>query len=403
MNKLPKIAGENDTIKAFNTEMNGIYKEADDRMIQRLADELGVKPEDVQRVEITNKPGPAGAQIDPRAPARDHHGLASEWDKKGYGSNSRATSNPDAPRSNASATETTNIKGDKVSFDRDLTMRVRTIDPRTARVVYRDIPSTTTARIYNEEFYKAAKGVDQAPTPSRKLIDTGERASVDFKDTHVSMDNHLRDPLAIDDADTFAKVMDQASTDRLHPEAYGTGQADLDTATKDSFRGRDLTDATGTAKTVEFKVQHWMNEADELREAAKKELNPPKKQQLLEKAMASHEESQRQLVKQYKNMVITRTRAMQMLNNAPSTSIPRSLSERINVLKRVQMEQLTPAQAEEVLKRMGSSTKQLASQMSSYIEGLQNLRPASHVPGIKSAPALVVKGWKDEFQHDKQQ
>ncbi|GIK99080.1 MAG: hypothetical protein BroJett029_32890 [Alphaproteobacteria bacterium] len=418
LNKLPKTGGENAVIKKFNGEMEHIYRQADEKTIKRLADEAGVRPEDVQIVNITNMKGQPGLKIDPRAPARDHLGHASIWQPDGSLSGSRAQASSGArvntqgtgpwkPRPQA-PTAIPEPSGAKAGFDRDLTVRIRTVDPATGRVEMRDIPSTSTARIYNEELYKAAKGVDHAPTPSRpqtpEAVDAMKRAqkSIDFKDTHLKPSEHLADPMSITDADKFAKRLDQATTDRLHPEAYGTGQADLDAATKDVFRGRDFLDRAGTAKTVEFKVNHWMKEADELTRAADAATSPGERRQLLEAAIAHREEAQRQLVKQYGNMVITRTRAMQALGNAPGASIPRPLSEGMNVLKNVQTGQLTPAQAEAVLKSMGTSTEKLAGQMSSYVEGLQTLRAKTGPApaAITSMPRIMIKGWQDDFQQD---
>lgn len=410
MNRLPKNAdGNNPLIKTFNGEMQKIHSQADRKMIERLAKEYGVRPEDIQPVTITNMAGEAGVKVDPAAPPRDHYGQASSWEGNGAVERSRAAKSapgtvdgletgrlPDTPAGEA--------KGNKVSFDRDLTMRVRTIE--NGRVVYRDIPSSTTARIYNEEFFEAATGRTLSSKRGPEVAGLSAEAanqlghSIDFKDTHLTADAHLADVMALDDPDLFAKRMDQATTDRLHPEAYGTGQADLDTATKDSFRGRDLTDAQGTAKTVEFKVHHWLNEADSLREMAAATSDPATRSRLLEQAVAHQEEAQRQLIKQYGNMAIKRTDAMQLLDNARGASIPQDLSERINVLKRTQVPLseggLTPAKAEAVLNRMGSSTKQVAGQLSAYVEGLQKLRNPS-VPKT-SGPTIVFQGWQDDFK-----
>ena len=99
-------------------------------------------------------------------------------------------------------------------------------------------------------------------------------------------------------------------------------------------------------------------------------------------------------------MVITRTRAMQALGNAPGAAIPRSLSEGVNVLKAVQNGGMTPAQAEAVLKGLGTSTEGLARQMGGYIEGLQTLRRPTGGPInlIALTPRIVVQGWRDDFQ-----
>jgi hypothetical protein len=401
MNRLPKNAdGTNAAIREFNGQMQRIYDTADAAMIKRLADEYGVRPEDIKPVTITNMKGAAKGPIDPNAPLNDHVGHASRWTKEGTVKDPhvepkargeipdevrvKAKEYTDAHRRNT-IDESMKPKpklpdGKKVSMDRDLTMRVRTVDEVTGKVVWKDIPSSTTGRIYNEEIYKAATGEHLPPRTEADL----KGKSTDFKDVHLKADEILDSPFSIKDPDKFAKRLDQATTDRLHPEAYGRGQGDLDTATKDAFRGRDLSDAAGTARTMEFKEHHWLKEADELRRAASETGDPLRRQNLLAQATAHQEEGQRQLVKQFKNMVITRTEAMSAIGNAPGASIPHSLSERINVLQSVQDGHITPSQAEGILKRMGTSTEQTAAQMSAYVEGLQTLR------GQRGAPPGVA-------------
>lgn len=392
------------TIVSFNGELDRIHGETDARMIQRLAEEYGVRPEDIQVVTISNVKGEGGGIVNPGAPERSAPGHASKWTEDGRIENSRAArSEPgtiDGPETGRLPEAGTKLPSDKkAGMDRDLTMRVRTIE--NGKVVYRDIPSTTTARIYNEEFFETATGKKVpnkgAPLPPADGGSPKQGNSVDFKDTHLDESGHIGDVTDIDDPQVFARRMDQATTDRLHPEAYGTGQGDLNSATKDSFRGRDLTDAGGTAATVEFKVDHWMNESHRLQEMAKLPENAAVRGQLLEQAAANMEEAQRQLVKQHGNMVLKRTNAMQLLSNAPGARIPAQLAERVNVLKQVQMGKLSPAQAEATLRKMGSSTKDLSRQMSAYIEGLQTLRP----PRPPKGPSVVLQGWKDEFRNDK--
>lgn len=400
LNKLPRDArGNNGTIGAFNREWDDIYGKADKNLKERLAKEMGVRPDDIQAVTITNMKGRSGVSVDPQAPARDHYGLGSHKTPEGTVVSSRGHASTPGPDLNTKGTGPWKTppgpNASKASFDRDLTMRVRTV--ANGKEVWRDIPSTTTARIYNEELYKAARGVSEAP------VHRVPGKSIDFKDTHLSPRDHLTDPVKINDADLFAKRMDQATTDRMHPEAYGAGQPDLDAATKDAFRGRDLIDVGATAKTTEFKVNHWMNEADDLTRAARQSADPAEASRLMQQAAAHHEEAQRQLVKQFDNMVIKRTEAMQALGNAPQSSIPASLTERINVLKGVQTGRLTPGQAEEVLNRMGTSTKQVSGQMSSYIEGLQGARPSITQSSGTTLNVPTLRGWRDDFQTEDKQ
>jgi hypothetical protein len=400
------------TIEGFNREMSNLHREVDQKTINRLAEEYGVRPEDVQVINIANAEG-AGQAIDPSRPSRPEAGHeaghASSWREDGRVENSRgARSEPgtiDGPETGRlPEPKPKDPSRTKVGMDRDLTVRVRTqINENVlhngvekvvqTRIVYRDVPSTTTARVYNEEFFEEATG----NTLPHKRGPDGGGGKTDFKETHLGPREHAGPALGIDDPDKFVRRLDQATTERLHPEAYGTGQADLDAATKDPFRGRDLTDPTGTAKTIEYKVDHWMNETDRLQNMAKQASDPAQAQQLLSQASAHMEEAQRQLFKQYGNMGIKRLGAMQTVLNARGARIPRELAERMNVLGRVfeGNPKLSPAAAEEVLRKMGTNTRDLSRQLSAVVEGYERLRP----PPLKS-PTIVFQGWQDEFQHE---
>ncbi|NNE58828.1 MAG: hypothetical protein HKN36_12040 [Hellea sp.] len=408
LNALGGAGGNHPTIERFNQELGGMYAEADRRTINRLAEELNVRPEDIQVVTITNSSGNR-VVIDPSNPGRpDAGGHASVWTEDGAIIDSKATRSApgtiDGPETGRLPdAEPSAPRADKAGMDRDATMRVRTtevvrVDKATGkvletRIVYRDIPSSTTGRIYNEEFFEVATG-KQLPS---KSASSGAGTPTDFKDVHLSSNDMTDDILNLNDPHAFARRMDQATTDRLHAEAYGTGQADLDAATKDPYRGRDLSDAAGTGKTIEYKVDHWVNEAERFRELAKKAESPAAKLELLEQSAAHMEEGQRQLHKQYKNMAIKRTGAMQNALNAHGARIPRELAERMNVLDRVfnGNPKVTPAQAEATLKAMGTDTQQLSRQLSAYVEGLEKARSPS-----LNRPTVVFQGWQDEFKKD---
>lgn len=410
MNARAEKTGRDPLIGVFNEEMNQVYREADEKMRQRLATEYGVRPEDISTVTITNQPGSAGGRISGEAPDRQMGGQASKWTSDGQVENARADRSP-VGSSGAADAPAPPATDRKVSFDRDLTMRVRT-----APGVFEDIPSTVTARIYNEAVYEAATGRPATSRPAPELgkaPDTGQGShraahdSVDFKDTHLTAEQHLADPLDIDDPQAFARRMDQATTDRLHPEAYGTGQGDLETATMDAMRGRDFTDPAVVAKTVEYKVDHWMGESQRLQQMAREAESPGARQQLLEQASAHMEEAQRQLTKQYRNLVLRRTAAMDALGRVPGARVPTGLAEQIGVLERVRASdpsvRLTPQQAEEVLKSMGTTTQGVARQMSAYVEGLEKLRS----PSVQGRPDLsfrrpAMQGWQDDLRGEQQ-
>ena len=182
----------------------------------------------------------------------------------------------------------------------------------------------------------------------------------------------------------------QATTDRLNAEAYGTGQADLDTATKDVYRGRDLTDPEAVANTIKFKVHHWVNEGDDLRALAARTREEAMElgidstagkermrmaDELMMRAEAHYEEGARQLTKQYKNMAITRTENMLQAGNAPYATLPRALAEDINILRRVETDPaFSIAEAMEILDRRDTSVRDVGDRLSRFVEGQQLLR-----------------------------
>ena len=395
MNKLPRdAAGENAAIREFNEEMNAIYRETDKRVREALAERYNVKPEDIVPVKITNMKGDPNVKVPLKPGDPDHHGLASRKRADGEVTSKhpllRDAQSADRRWSQQALDEMAEeaaqaASGKKVSFDRDLTMRLRILDKFGNRIEV-DIPSNTLGKVYNDEFFKVATG---RPPPKAA---TG----TDFIDVHMSARQHLIDPLEMESADHFAKRMDQATTDRLHAEAYGRGQADLDTATKDAYRGADLTDPGGVAKTMAFKAHHWLNEAHELKRAAAAARDPAERLRLLAQATAHQEEAMRQTVKQYNNMVLTRSEKMVAMGNAPDPKVPVGLSENINVLKGVQEGRYSAPEAEEILKRMGTSSEQVAQQMSAYVEGLQTLRRPS-VHWGRSLPAYVPRGFAGEL------
>ncbi len=421
LNSLPKGADNvNPAIQQFNRELSDLYDVVDARTRTRIAQEFGVDPSDVQTLKVTNIEGEAGL-VNPKAPDRPHYGLAAHTDGQGNilrrtgidmdGAGRRVGDAADEAADVAAAgrraaeeaqASPSPVRSDKASFDRDLTKRVLTRErmPRLdadgnvvrnasgemvyeVKEVWRDVPADLTRKIYNEELWKVAKETDVVP-PRAAGVDAHGRAPGDS----------LVDIHRVEDVDEFARRLDQASTDRLDAEAYGVGQPDLETATQGAYRGRDLIDVKGTAQTVKFKGHHWFNEADDLRRAAMGlDEGSPLRRQYLAAAEASTEEGMRQLTKQYNNMVITRTQSMLNAGNAPGAAIPADLAEKINVLRTVETGHLTPAQAEAVLGRMGTSTRGVADQMSRYIEGLQDLR-APRAPGGR--PSIQIRGIHDE-------
>jgi len=247
MNRRGQDPASQQVRKEFNKELQTSYEQAHHSTRQRIADEYGVPVEDVKIVKPTNKPG-VGGEIE----AADPRGFAKKPDPD------FKTHPDDYPQSRPEGE--VDASGKKASFDQDITYRVKqdkVIDPRTGEVTsgHVDVPKATTQRVYDQEFYKARHN--------------GELPTVRNPDGSVKLDaggKPVIDDAAVHD---YSKKMDQACTDRLDAEAYGNGDADLQTAVKGDYKGRDFDDVEGVGKTMEHKQYEWRNEAHECSEKAK--------------------------------------------------------------------------------------------------------------------------------------
>lgn len=325
LNERPRDPLGNDwLIRRFNAENARIADAADAGLTRDLAQHYNLPPEKVQIVKPTNIPGQPDLSS-AAAPPREYYGLA-------------RPATGDVPTAGTTAApEPTVVRGDKASFDRDITARILGEDG-----VWRDVPAEVTGTYYNRSYWEAATG---QPLPTRIGADGA---------------------VAIDDAAVaaHAQAMDQTPTSRLSADAYGSGPGDLETATMGQYRHRDFSDPHQVGQTVTHKVDEWAVKADQALADGD-----------LQGAMTNLEEAQRQLVKQYDNLAVNRTQTMVEAGQAPGATVPEGLAEQVKVLQMVGTDGLTPAHAEEILRRMGSSTEQLADQLGRYVTGQQVLRP----------------------------
>lgn len=327
LNEQPRdVHGNHPTIEKFNEHMDDMYRNADRGLRERLARDMNVHPSDVEIVKVTNVAG-EGHITDTAAPPREPYGLATR----------QPGPLPEAPVGPGAVSEAAPAaRGEKASYDRDLTARITTREG-----VVKDVPAEITGGHYAESFWEASTG---KPLPTKVGPDGQLMVDRDALKAHLDR-------------------LDQMPTDRLHAEAYGTGPADLDTATKDAFRARDLTDPAQVGEAVSHKVNEWGNKAEGATAAGQ-----------LPEAMAHLEESQRQVIKQFDNWGTKRTEAMAAAGNARGAKIPPSLEREVNVLRRVGTDGLTPGQAETVLNQMGTSSRKVGEALGKYVEGQQVLR-----------------------------
>ncbi|WP_188526172.1 hypothetical protein [Sinisalibacter lacisalsi] len=364
MHELNKRGGPDapsETIAEFNKELKTSYETAHDSARRRIADEYGVPIEDVKVVKATNAPGEV-APADPRGFARKPDPSV-RTDAADY-----------QQRPPEAGVE---VRGDKASFDQDVTYRVRqdeVIDPRTGKVQegFADVPKTDSQRIYNEEFYKARHGGD---LPTKVNPETGK----------LEVDT--------DAVNKYAKDMDQACTDRLDAEAYGTGDRDLKTAVDPQHRGRDFDDVEAVGKTMEHKNYEWQNDAAKNRadanalDAKANALEAEGRVQdaaevraeagdLHAKAEAQIEEGYRQTTKQFKNQLEDRVAKLNEQYGRKVAEVPPRLEKAVDIM---QNPKLTPAEVELELAKMGYTPDKVVQQMSSNLESLQKFKPPSVV------------------------
>ena len=361
-----------ETISEFNKDLKTSYESAHQTTRERIAQEYGVPVEDVKVVKPTNTPGGDVAPADPRGFAKRPDGSV---DTNGADFKQRP---PDS---------TVEVNGEKASFDQDVTYRVKqknVVDPRTGKVEpegFVDVPKDQTGRVYNEEFYKSRHNGELPTDPATGKVDTAK-------------------------VNKYAEDMDQACTDRLDAEAYGNGDADLQTAVKSDNAGRDFDDVGGVGKTMEHKNYEWQNKAAETRDKAfefendakrfEAEGNTTKAQEaraeadkLHQKAEAEIEEGYRQTTKQMQNQIEKRVEAVNQKFGPGTAEVPPKLKQATGIM---QDPKLSPAEVEKKLAQMGYTPDKVVQQMSSNLESLQKFKPTSVTVQIQhhhQPPALI--------------
>ena len=335
--------------KAFNTRMASHYDESIEKTRIRIAQEYGVKPEQVDVVLATNKPvastgtAASSAAVKKAADASDNIVV----DAMAKGRKMTTLPNTEVKGYVAKSADELNVSSTKASIDKDVTFRIEqtTIDTKTGAKVkgFVDVPKADTERIYNQEFYKAGHG---GKLPS------------DMKDVK-----------------RYAEKMDQTATDRLDPEAFGTGNKDLKIAT--DHTGDKFSDVGAVAKTMEYKATHWSNKADATRNMAKDAAasgDYAEAARLASEAEGFAMEGMRQTTKQFNGMVVNRVikaNEAAVRTGAPLVKIPTELQKGIEVMKKVETGQISRAEAEKALELMNMTPAKVSEMSSAVLESLQ--------------------------------
>jgi hypothetical protein len=236
----------------------------------------------------------------------------------------------DLDRYDLKPTHATNPSADpfKIGADRDITYSL--YDKQSGQWV-RDVPADQVQGVYNEEFFKAAHG---------------------------------RPPTGADDVAGFANKMDQQCVDSVHPEAYGRGPADLETALHQP--GRAFQDPTAVGKSVSYKSHEWYGKSSDAMKAGDSVL-----------AEQHLSEGFRQTTKQFDNLLVARHDALREAGTRGLKEIPERMQEAIDVLKTTHSG-VSPVVVERQLAELGyHSPGELATHLGEYVEAMDKLRPGS--------------------------
>lgn len=314
----------NETRQGFND-----YKVKKDAVItmntnERIATELGLDPNSISDVKASNT-------MD-TSKVRDISGVAGESDL--------GTSKGEAPRKFTEADvdvgSLTKKGGDKISIDLDQTYRME-IKNKDGSVVYKDIPARKIKTIQNEEVYKAWNNGDLPLNPD---------GTVDHKIV-----------------EKFAEDMDYTLVDARSPDAYGT-IGDLQQALKNDGSIRKYSDPEAVSKTISYKSDEWIGRSKN------KLANGD-----IVGAEADIAEGIRQATKQYDSQLVYQAKAINTKAGAQKIIIPEKLQEGMEVLKHVGHGpgQISPAEAEAILKEMGTSTEKVINELSGQTEFINRL------------------------------
>ena len=207
----------------------------------------------------------------------------------------------------------------KVGQDWDVTVRVRG----------KDIPTKIASRAVHDAYYSAASG---KALPTSGSVSTFRQA-----------------------ADAFAEKQCVEVTNYLHNEAYGASPSD-GTAIIQGNKGLGVRDPAQLSKVISYKSDLAAERAV-LLEAQGRTME----------AQRWRLEQARQSVKQFDRQVKPRLEAM-------GRKVPSHIQKSMEVLRKVEQGQLSPAEVEAVLKRMGTSIQRLTHDSGALVEAGQNLR-----------------------------
>ena len=292
----------------FNKEMGGIYQSTDRMVVDELCRKNGINPADLRET----MPG------------------SGIYHNKNTGLPEVVVVKP----TNASDTI-------KVGADRDVTIRIRqygdklVADPEHPgkfiaagdKGVLTDVPAKELTPVYNKAFHHAS-----------------------------GADKHFPDASPKD----FADKMDQVATDRLHAEAYGRGQKDLEVAI--SKPGDAFSDAEQVSKAAQYKSEHLYKQSHDLAAQGK-----------FAEAETAMGEGMRQSTKQFDNQVLRRAEALQA--QGVEVTSPQRLKDDMEIMKKAQSEGWSPAQVSEELKQRHTTVEDVTQRSASMLESLQKLRP----------------------------
>ena len=288
---------------------------------ERIAKEFGLDPKSVTNVQATNNMNTSGVG-DIKGVAGDSIlGKRIKADSKRF---SEKDLNLDSLEKKG---------GDKISVDLDQTYRVE-IKKADGTIEVRDLSARKIKQIQNEEVYK------------------------EWNDGQLPMKNGEVDHKAVED---FAEEMDYTVLDARSPDAYGSVK-DLKQALKSDGSIRDYEDAEAVSRTIQYKSDEWGVKAGNKNSVGN-----------IVGAEGDIAEGIRQGTKQFDSQLVYQVKAINAQGG--KIVIPEKLSEGMAVLKQIGHGQgkLSPAEAEAVLKNMGTNTDEILKMNSEQTEIINRL------------------------------
>lgn len=286
---------------------------------ERIANEYGLDPKRVRNVQATNNMNTEAVG--------DIKGVAGEsiLGKQGNAKSRQLT------EKDLDLAKLENKGGDKISIDLDQTYRVE-IKMKDGSIEYRDISARKIKQIQNEEVYK------------------------EWNKGELPMKNGEVDHEAVK---AFAEEMDYTVLDARSPDAYGT-VGDLQQALKNDGSIRHYGDPEAVSRTIQYKSDEWIHTKADVKLKANEIVS----------AEGDIAEGIRQGTKQFDSQLVYQVKAINAKEGATKLVIPPKLAEGMSVLKQIGhgKGKLSPAEAEAVLKRMGTNTDEILKMNSEQTE-----------------------------------